>query len=212
MYEYEREELVKSLERKGISDENVLNAIRKVERHLFVPDAVKHHAYNDNALPIGYGQTISQPFTVAYMTQVMELQPGMKVLEIGTGSGYQAALLYEMGMKVFTIERNRNICQVTQKLFDEFGLRIVATCGDGTLGWHEYAPYDRILVTAGAPSPPKKLLEQLKVDGKMVVPVGDRKSQALEILTKIDQGEYETKEIPQFAFVPLVGKEGWKDK
>ncbi len=211
MKEAERKELIDHIRKRGITDENVLKVMMKVERHLFVQDAMVHLAYNDNALPIGRGQTISQPFTVAYMTQELNVNPGNKVLEIGTGSGYQAAILYEMGAKVYTIERDNVIYNRTMKLFEELRIRVAAKCGDGTIGWEEYSPFDRILVTAGAPEIPPKLLKQLAVGGRMVIPVGDRHSQTLKILDKQDEDDYKVTERPHFAFVPLIGKEGWKN-
>jgi len=212
MYETERQDLVDKISLKGIYDISVLKAIGEVERHNFVPDAMKHHAYKDAALPIGYGQTISQPYTVAFMTQALRLKPGYKVLEIGTGSGYQAALLIKMGMDVYSIERNVDIFYQTRKLLDKLGLRINTKCGDGTLGWEEYAPFNGILVTAGSPTIPKSLMKQLAVGGKMVIPVGNKYSQILKIVTKIDEENFEIEDVPEFAFVPLIGREGWKDK
>jgi protein-L-isoaspartate(D-aspartate) O-methyltransferase len=211
MYEKERQDLTDLLRKKGISDENVLDAINSVERHLFIPNVIGHHAYKDTALPIGYGQTISQPYTVAFMTEKMNLKQGSKVLEIGTGSGYQAAILLHMGMKVFSIERNQEIHERTQQLFDKMSLRAVIRCSDGTLGWEEYAPYDGIVVTAGAPSVPQQLRKQLNTGGKLVIPVGDRRSQKLDILTKIDEDEFSVENISSFVFVPLIGKDGWKE-
>ncbi|OGU48428.1 MAG: protein-L-isoaspartate O-methyltransferase [Ignavibacteria bacterium GWB2_36_8] len=212
MYETERQDLVDKISLKGIYDISVLKAIGEVERHNFVPDAMKHHAYKDAALPIGYGQTISQPYTVAFMTQALRLKPGYKVLEIGTGSGYQAALLIKMGMDVYSIERNVDIFYQTRKLLDKLGLRINTKCGDGTLGWEEYAPFNGILVTAGSPTIPKSLMKQLAVGGKMVIPVGNKYSQILKIVTKIEEENFEVEDVPEFAFVPLIGREGWKDK
>lgn len=212
MFETERNELINNLRKKGITDERVLEAMQKVERHRFVPEAVQHHAYKDIALPIGYGQTISQPYTVAIMTQALKVQPGNKILEIGTGSGYQAAILYEMGAKVFTIERNYELYNRALKIFDELNLKIAARCSDGTIGWEEFSPYDGIIVTAGSPSVPKALKKQLAVGGRLVIPVGDRQTQVLTILTKISDEEFSVNEIPYFAFVPLVGKEGWNAK
>lgn len=212
MYEIEREELVNILKEKGVKDDKVLSAIRNVERHLFVPEAVRSHSYDDVALPIGYGQTISQPYTVAVMTEALKLSPAAKVLEIGTGSGYQAAILLKMGMKVYTIERNDSIYHRTQKLFDKMGLRILMRLGDGTIGWEEYAPYDGIIVTAGSPTIPEKLKKQLAVNGRLVIPVGDMYTQSLTILTKISDTDFKIDKIPQFTFVPLIGKEGWKEK
>jgi len=209
MYESERNDLVEKLKKRGISDEKVLHSISEVERDKFVPDALKMHAYKDIALPIGYGQTISQPYTVAYMTQVLRLNEGDKVLEIGTGSGYQAALLENMGMKVYSIERQFDIYIKTQKLFDQLGIRVHTKYGDGTIGWDEYAPYHGIIVTAGSPSVPVSLKKQLTAGGRLVIPVGDKKSQILKIIRKVSEDEFEVKDIPEFAFVPLIGREGW---
>lgn len=211
MYEKEREALVEILINKGIKDREVLKAVLSVERHLFVPGAIASHAYKDTAMPIGYGQTISQPYTVAFMTQSLELKPGSKVLEVGTGSGYQAAILLNMGMKVYTIERNDKIYAATIKLFDKMGMRVAARCSDGTIGWDEFAPYDGIIVTAGGPSIPHNLKKQLAINGKMVIPVGDKNGQTLYILTKVSENDFHIVEEPNFAFVPLIGREGWKD-
>lgn len=212
MLEHERNDLVEIIKKKGITDPNVIEAISKVERHLFVPPAIRHLAYEDNALPIGFGQTISQPYTVAFMTQALNLKKGEKILEIGTGSGYQAAVLFEMGMRVYSIERNMEIYNRTLKLFDKLGIRVAARCSDGTLGWKEYAPYDAIIVTAGGPSIPEYLKKQLTIGGRMVIPVGDKKSQTMKILKKLDEDKFDIKESPYFAFVPLIGKEGWKNE
>ncbi len=212
MFEADRLELINSLRKKGITDEIVLEAMFKVERHRFVPEAVQHHAYKDIALPIGYGQTISQPYTVAIMTQSLKVEPGNRILEIGTGSGYQAAILYEMGARVFTIERNYDLYNRALRIFDELNLKIAARCSDGTIGWEEFSPFDRIIVTAGSPSIPRNLKRQLSVGGRLVIPVGDRQTQVLQILTKISEEEFKVNEIPYFAFVPLVGKEGWCGK
>jgi len=178
----------------------------------FVPDPIKHHAYNDVALPIGFGQTISQPFTVAYMTQALKLKPNSKVLEIGTGSGYQAAILYKMGMKVYSIERQLEILHVTQKLFDKIGIRVYTKYGDGTIGWDEFAPYNGIIVTAGSPSVPPTLLKQLEIGGRLVIPVGNKDFQKLKIITKTGDDQFSTEDIPEFKFVPLIGREGWKER
>jgi protein-L-isoaspartate(D-aspartate) O-methyltransferase len=211
-YEREREELADKLSEKGITDIFVLKAIREVERHKFVPKAMKHHAYTDVALPIGYGQTISQPYTVAFMTQSLGLKSTGRVLEIGTGSGYQGAILEKMGINVFSIERNMEIYLKTRKLLDEIGVRMHTKCGDGTIGWDEFAPYDGILVTAGSPSIPESLKKQLKIGGKLVIPVGDKNSQILKIITKLNEAEFEVRDVPEFSFVPLIGREGWKQK
>jgi protein-L-isoaspartate(D-aspartate) O-methyltransferase len=212
MYKLQRQELVDQISMKGIRDISVLKAIGEVERHLFVPNVMKHLSYNDIALPIGYGQTISQPYTVAFMTQELRLKPGQIVLELGTGSGYQAAVLFQMGMEVYSIERNYDILLETQKLFDKLGIRVKTKCADGTLGWNEHAPFDGIIVTAGSPSVPVSLKIQLAIGGRMVIPVGDKYSQKLRIVSKIDADRFEEEDIPEFKFVPLIGKEGWKEK
>lgn len=212
MYESERQELADSLSMKGIHDIYVLKAIGEVERHKFVPEPLIMHAYKDAALPIGFGQTISQPYTVAFMTQALKVQPGDKVLEIGTGSGYQAAILYQMGIKVYSIERQLEILHQTQKLFDRIGVRVYTKYGDGTIGWEEFAPYDGIIVTAGSPTVPPSLKKQLGPGGRLVIPVGDKKSQTLKIITRIDENTFDTIDVPEFKFVPLIGREGWRER
>ncbi len=209
MYETERNELVDKLRKRGITDEMVLRAISEVERDNFVPDALKIHAYKDIALPIGYGQTISQPYTVAYMTQALQLKKGNNVLEIGTGSGYQAALLENMGMKVYSIERQFEIYLKAQKLFDKLGIRVHTKYGDGTIGWEEFSPFNGIIVTAGSPSVPVSLKKQLAFKGRLVIPVGTKQTQILKIIQKTGEDEFEIEDIPEFAFVPLIGREGW---
>ena len=209
MFEIERAELIDLLRSKGIKDEDVLIAMNTIERHKYVQPIMIRHAYEDVALPIGQGQTISQPYTVAVMTESLKLQPGNKVLEIGTGSGYQAAILNQMGMDVFSIERNEDIYKKTQKFFDDNEIRVHVRCSDGTIGWGEFAPYDSIIVTAGSPSVPENLKKQLAIGGRMVIPVGDRKKQSLLVLHKIDENRFETSEVPNFKFVLLIGKEGW---
>jgi len=209
MYEKERQELVDIISEKEISDIYVLKAISEVERHKFVPEILLAHAYKDVALPIGYGQTISQPYTVAFMTQSLKVKPNSKILEIGTGSGYQAAILYKMGANVYSIERQFEIYERTRKLLDKLQIRVNTKCGDGTIGWEEFAPYDGILVTAGSPNVPPSLMRQLAVSGRLVIPVGDKVSQRLKIITKVDEDKFETVDIPEFVFVPLIGKEGW---
>jgi len=212
MYETEREELVEALRKRGIKNENVLKAFLKVERHLFVPEVMRFNAYKDVALPIGQGQTISQPYTVAFMTEALNPKPGERILEIGTGSGFQAAILYELGARVFTIERNFDLYNQTMKLFDKLNYRIAARCSDGTIGWAEFAPYDGIIVTAGSPSIPENLKKQLAIGGRLVIPVGNKINQVMNILTKVDEEKFQIEEVPYFAFVPLIGKDGWKEK
>jgi len=205
-----REKMVKEhIEGRGIKDPLVLQAMRKVPRHLFVDEALQNQAYADHPLPIGYGQTISQPYIVALMSQLLKPKPGLSVLEIGTGSGYQAVILAEMGMDVFTVERIKSLYLKAQKRFAELGYRNIRTkLDDGTLGWPEHAPFDRILVTAGAPALPKPLLEQLADPGTMVVPVGERKHQRLLRIIK-NEGQIKEEEMHPVMFVDLVGKFGW---
>jgi protein-L-isoaspartate(D-aspartate) O-methyltransferase len=211
MFKVQREELIDELTRKGISDLAVIKAIGNVPREKFMPKTIQHFAYQDVALPIGYDQTISQPYTVAYMTQMLRInKSGLKILEIGTGSGYQAAILFEMGCDVYSIERNLDLHHRAAKLFDKLGIRVHAKYGDGTIGWAEFSPFDGIIVTAGSPSVPQKLKEQLQIGGRMVIPVGNRSSQKLYLLKKVSDTEFETEIIPEFTFVPLIGREGWE--
>jgi len=212
IFKRQRLELVETLSKKGISDEILLRAMNDVQREKFIPSGVRTHAYKDIALPIGYGQTISQPYTIAIMTQALKVKKGDKILEIGTGSGYQAALLFMMGAKVFSIERHFEIFNKVLKLFDNLSIRVRCKQGDGTLGWDEFAPFDGIIVTAGSPGIPVSLKQQLVIGGRMVIPVGDKNSQTLKVITKIDDDHFDVEEIPEFAFVPLIGREGWKDQ
>ena len=169
-------------------------------------------AYRDIALPIGYEQTISQPYTVAFMTEQLNVKPGHKILEIGTGSGYQAAILVRMGAKVYSIERHNELYRKTQLLLDKLGIRVSTKCGDGTIGWSEHAPFNGIIVTAGSPDIPVSLKKQLAVNGRLVIPVGDKNSQTLKVVHKIADNEFDITDIPQFAFVPLIGREAWDKK
>lgn len=211
MYEFEREELVKNLFKKGIKNENVLNAFLNIHRHKFVPIALHHLAYKDHALPIGYSQTISQPYTVAVMTDLLNITKGDKILEIGTGSGFQAAILNFLGAEVYSIERSEQLHLIAKKTIDQLGLNIKLKLGDGTLGWKDFAPFNGIIVTAGGPSIPQSLKEQVAINGKLIIPVGDKNTQTMKLLVKINDNEYEEKDTPNFTFVPLVGKEGWKE-
>ena len=211
MFKVQREELVDEITKKGITDLAVIKAIGIVPRERFIEKTMHHMAYKDVALPIGYDQTISQPYTVAFMTQLLSIKrPGMKILEIGTGSGYQAAILFEMNADVYSIERNLDLHHRTSKLFDKLGIRVHAKYGDGTIGWQEFAPFDGIIVTAGSPIIPKNLKEQLSIGGRMIIPVGDRTSQKLYLLKKKSENEFDSEVIPEFSFVPLIGREGWK--
>lgn len=207
------ERLVKRLRSKGICDETVLEAFGKVPRHLFVDEALFDQAYNDNALPIGSGQTISQPYIVALMTQLLELKKGanQKILEIGTGSGFQAAILAQFSHRVYTIERQHELSSRARELLRRLGYEnIIFKIGDGTRGWPQHAPFDKIIVTAGAPAVPDVLTQQLAADGKLVIPTGNRMVQELEIYTK-KETVIEKTTAGSVIFVPLVGDNGWKE-
>lgn len=204
-----RNKLVKELVAKGISDECVLQAVGKVPRHVFFDDALLGHAYEDKAFPIGEGQTISQPYTVAFQTEKLEIKPGDKALEIGTGSGYQAAILVEMGAKVYTIEFNRKLYEKTKDFLPTLGYKPFFFYGDGSKGIPAKAPYDKILVTAGAPVIPIALVDQLAEDGILIIPVGDREKQKM-VKIKKTKGKLIKEEFDYFAFVPLLGEQGWK--
>jgi protein-L-isoaspartate(D-aspartate) O-methyltransferase len=194
---------------RGISDVNVLNAMREVPRHLFVDSAQQASAYGDHPLPIGGDQTISQPYIVAAMTQVLQLTGSEKVLEIGTGSGYQAAILSRLCEKVYTVERINSLLAGARKLFDKLHYyNILARLDDGTMGWQEFAPYDAIIVTAGGPEIPTPLLDQLADSGRMVIPVGDRDVQELYLVQKVN-GEVKIERLESVRFVSLIGEYGW---
>jgi protein-L-isoaspartate(D-aspartate) O-methyltransferase len=204
-----RNKLVKKLREKGISDERVLAAIGKVPRHAFFDAALLSHAYEDKAFPIGEGQTISQPYTVAFQTEKLKVKAGDKILEIGTGSGYQAAILLEIGAKVYTIEYNRKLYEKTRDFLPELGYQPYFFFGDGSKGIPAKAPYDKIVVTAGAPVVPSALTDQLAENGVLIIPVGDREKQKMLRITK-KQGKLLQEEFDNFAFVPLLGDQGWK--
>ncbi len=198
------------LKRRGITDHAVLNAMSSVPRHLFVPEPMWASAYKDFPLPIGYGQTISQPFIVAYMSQRLEVQQGMKVLEIGTGSGYQAAVLAAMGANVFTVERVQALHLQTRELFSALNLHnIKMKLADGTLGWTLHAPYDRIIVTAGGPDVPLPLVEQLADPGMLLIPVGSTKREQKLVRVVKENRQVSAKSLGQVTFVDLIGNHGW---
>lgn len=205
-----RAEMVNSqLVRRGIRDERVLSAFRKVPRQEFVPADLRFSAYDDCALPIGANQTISQPYMVAIMTELLRLKGKEKVLEIGTGSGYQAAILAELCQKVYTVERIKSLSDLAKKILDKLGYtKIEYLVGDGTEGYRPAAPYDGIIVTAGCPDIPQPLIDQLAEGGRLVIPVGERCLQTLTIATK-ENGKIEVEESIGCVFVPLVGKYGW---
>lgn len=208
-FETERNEMVEQIRERGITDTQILRAMAQVERHLFVPEPFTNKAYDDSALPIGRGQTISQPYTVAFMTQCLGVRRGEKVLEVGTGSGYQAAVLAALGVRVFTIERNPELLAGARRVLDRLGLRVVSKGGDGSIGWPEFAPFSGIIVTAAAPDVPQPLLKQLDEGGKIVIPVGSRDIQALAVITRMGE-RYDRREVESFKFVPLIGKMGWE--
>ncbi len=196
---------------RGIKDERVLAAMRKVPRHEFLPEAIQSMAYTDNALPIGEGQTISQPYMVALMTGILSLSGSERVLEIGTGSGYQAAVLAELCGKVYTVERVKVLAEKARAALDRLGYRSVALkVYDGSYGWKDMAPFDAIMVTAGAPDIPGPLVEQLRIGGRMVIPVGDRSGQRLLKVIRTSEGPVTEATIP-CVFVPLIGAHGWKE-
>ncbi|MBI9110151.1 protein-L-isoaspartate(D-aspartate) O-methyltransferase [Maridesulfovibrio ferrireducens] len=195
---------------RGVVDQNVLSAMRKVQRHLFVQGALADRAYADSALPIGEGQTISQPFIVAYMSELLQIKSGHKVLEIGTGSGYQAAVLGEMGAEVYSVERIRKLFIAARTLlFDLRYFNIRLKLDDGTMGWPDEAPFDRIIVTAGGPEIPQYLIDQLADHGRMVIPVGKEKRRQQLILVTKEDGKVTETDMGGCAFVDLVGKQGW---
>ena len=199
-----RQQLAAIVEAKGVKDKKVLAAINKIPRHLFMDSSFEDHAYQDKAFPIAADQTISQPYTVAFQTELLEIQKGDTVLEIGTGSGYQTAVLCELGAKVYSIERQRELYKKTKVFLANIGYRPkYLSFGDGYKGLEEYAPYDKIIVTAGAPFVPKPLLAQLKVGGRLVIPVGEN-VQVMTLFVRKSNMEFDKKEFGDFRFVPLL--------
>ncbi len=199
-----RQQLVKIVQEKGIEDQKVLKAIGSIPRHLFMDSSFEDHAYQDKAFPIAADQTISQPYTVAFQTELLQIKIGDTVLEIGTGSGYQTAVLCYLGAKVYTVERQRELFKKTERFLPKLGYRPkYATFGDGYLGLPDYAPFDKIIVTAGAPFIPKPLMQQLKVGGRLVIPVGDD-VQIMTLLERKSQKEFKKTTFGEFRFVPLL--------
>ena len=199
-----RQQLVAVLKAKGITNNDVLDAIGKIPRHLFMDSSFLDHAYQDKAFPIAADQTISQPYTVAFQTELMQVKRGDKVLEIGTGSGYQTAVLCELGAKVYSIERQHELFKLTSRFLPKIGYRAKKLIfGDGYKGLVEEAPFDSIIVTAGAPFVPKPLLAQLKIDGRLVIPVGDN-VQTMTLFVRKGQTDFEKTEFGEFRFVPLL--------
>lgn len=199
-----RKRLVDGLKIKGIRDERVLEAIGRVPRHLFMESGFINFAYKDQAFPIGAGQTISQPYTVAFQTMLLEVKTKDKILEVGTGSGYQAAVLLEMGARVFTIERQKELYNRVIKFLPSIGYSPACFFGDGYLGLPQFAPFDKIIVTAGATTVPEELKRQLRVGGRMVIPVGTPERQEMTLIIRESETEYKTKKFGKFVFVPLL--------
>jgi protein-L-isoaspartate(D-aspartate) O-methyltransferase len=209
LHKGKRKALVAELRKKGIQNEAVLDAINTLPRHFFFDTALISHAYEDKAFPIGEGQTISQPYTVAFQSSLLEVAPGDKILEIGTGSGYQACILHLLGAEVISIEYQKKLFDHTSRFLQRLGIQLQLFYGDGTGGVPAHAPYDKIIVTAGAPVVPEALIQQLKIGGILVIPVGERSKQAMVKITKKSATEIQREEFKGFAFVPLLGKEGW---
>ncbi len=208
----DRLEMVRRLEAQGITDTRVLEVMRRIPRHLFIANSLWDHAYADRPVPIDRGQTISQPYIVALMTQALQLEKGDRVLEIGTGSGYQTAILAELAERVYTIERFPELSEKAQKLLTDAGYtNIRFRVGDGTLGWPEEAPFEKIIVTAAAPEVPAALVEQLAGGGRLVIPVGGRQLQTLVALTK-EGKKLRREKLCACSFLPLIGEEGWPDE
>lgn len=200
--------MIQRLGERGITDERVLRAMLNVPRHVFLPPGLEHQAYDEKALPIGFGQTISHPYTVAMMTQALNVKKNDRILEIGTGSGYQAAVLCEMKAQVFSVERIKAIGEKARQKLDQFRYHCLTKIGDGSLGWQQHSPYDAIIVTAGAPVMPDNLFGQLKEEGMLLIPVGTREEQTLTMYIKTDN-EITKTELEKLKFVPLCGKKGW---
>lgn len=213
-YEKQRKKMVDAqIRSRGIRDARVLRAMEKIPRHLFVDEGLIDQAYNDSPLPIGEKQTISQPYIVALMTEALELGGREKVLELGTGSGYQAAILAELADRVFTIERIASLAQRARRLLESLNYyNVVIRVGDGTYGWREESPFDAILVAAGSPSIPRTLVEQLAVGGRLVIPVGGRYTQNLIKLTRLSENpdDVQQEDLGGCRFVSLIGEHGWK--
>ncbi len=203
-YQGMRKRLVEGLKIKGIRNEKVLEAIGKVPRHLFMESTFLQFAYKDQAFPIGAGQTISQPYTVGIQTQLLQIEKGDKILEVGTGSGYQAAVLLEMGAKVFTIERQKELYTKVHKFLPEIGYKPACFFGDGYKGLPNFAPFDKIIVTAGASSVPEDLKLQLAINGRMVIPVGTEHRQEMYVIIRISEDEFKSEKHGDFVFVPLL--------
>ena len=211
-YARKRQRLVDEMKGKGIDDARVLQAVSAVPRDRFVPESIRSRSYDDSALPIGHGQTISQPSLQALYLQVLEIGPDDRVLEVGAGSGYQTALLAEVAANVYAVERLPELTQRARGVLDDLGYNNIAlVTKDGTTGWSKYAPYDAILVAAASPDVPDALVEQLAPGGRLLIPVGDRTTQELTLVHRSDGDEIERRVITECVFVPLIGRFGWPD-
>jgi protein-L-isoaspartate(D-aspartate) O-methyltransferase len=207
-----RKNLVQEIKQKGIKSIAVLQAIDKVPRHLFMDSSFLKFAYQDNAFQIGEGQTISQPFTVAYQSELLNVRKGDSVLEIGTGSGYQSAVLSALGAKVFSIERHKKLSDTAKIMLEKLGCNVKCFYGDGYKGLPAFAPFDRIIVTAAAPYVPEELLKQLKMNGILVIPEGEGKTQIMKRIKKTAEDKYKTEEFGNFSFVPMLKSTDWDSK
>lgn len=210
IYNTKKEELIHTLYKKGIQDKNILEAIYTLPRELFIPAMFQNLAYEDRAVPILDNQTISQPYTVAFQTMLLDIKIGDKVLEIGTGSGYQASVLHLLGAEVYTIERIKNLFDFSNSMFEKLEIKVSSYLGDGTIGLETHQPYDKIIVTAAAPKIPINLVKQLKINGLLVIPVGDLEFQKMSLVTRVSDQEYKEEFHGDFKFVPLIGEEGWQ--
>jgi len=206
-----RKRLVQKLKSEGISDTSVLSAIEKIPRHFFLDTAFTEHAYKNKAFPIGFGQTISHPYTVAYQTQMLEIKKGDKVLEIGTGSGYQTCVLAELGAQIYTVERIAGLSKKAEKICKKLGYTANFFIADGTKTVVNQIIFDKIIITAGAPVLPVPLMSQLKTSGKLIIPIGNQDSQEMMLYTKTDQDKYTVNSLGTFSFVPLLGENGWRE-
>jgi protein-L-isoaspartate(D-aspartate) O-methyltransferase len=210
-YSYQRRQMIELLEKKGVRDSRVLEAMQAIPRHKFVPGHLRTRAYGDHALPIGQSQTISQPYIVARMTELLDVKPDHSVLEIGTGSGYQTAILARLARRVYSLERVAELAHRAIQRMRELGLdNVKIQTFDGTVGWSDVAPFDRIMVTAGSPSVPPPLMEQLRVGGRLLIPEGDRTEQILAVYRKLRQGGTRKTQYEPVTFVPLIGRHGWQ--
>jgi protein-L-isoaspartate(D-aspartate) O-methyltransferase len=210
IYERQKQKMLQRLEGLGIYSQSVLRAMDSIPRHQFIGSGLELQAYDEKALPIGYEQTISHPYTVAIMSQSLMVKKEDKILEIGTGSGYQAAILAQMGARVFTVERIKPLADNAKKIFKSLKLSVLSKTGDGTLGWAQHAPYQSIIVTAGAPVVPEQLISQLMIGGRLIIPVGNKAKQVLTIYEKTKDSIIQ-EEITKLNFVPLIGKDGWSE-